>query len=354
MSDKIFVPIYDGRNKNHTLHEVKLSPKGSEGKDGPWAILGAAKIINDFLESLKMDRYANAKRHLEDKFREIEFKLDPHVNLPETAQSVLLGICVKAEMKVKKKEMTNKWASVTITGGVTKENSGFVLKAAESESIGKKYAALAEKAGKENGDKISNSAKKHLFIYVSKEKITGLDKNAGSGNLHTERFLPGHHLRKVFDFLFVPMISSESGRYFENHTIFERFHQVYDNLHNEETRLVYYDDNAEMAFTPKDYWDLIPEDHQKNDTENCKKYRDLFFAEIDPYIKRKFSVKRFFKKAPFIINEENGEIRKIHRDGTQEMLALFSETKNQMMADFKSFTRSPVFYSLQNAAAKEL
>jgi hypothetical protein len=52
-------------------------------------------------------------------------------------------------------------------------------------------------------------------------------------------------------------------------------------------------------------------------------------------------------------NEDNEEIKKIRHDGTQEILALFNETRNQMMADFKSFIRSPVFYSLQNAAAKD-
>jgi hypothetical protein len=265
MSDRILVPLRDSRKENYTLHEVLLFSKGTADK--AWTIKGAEKTFTEFLEKLKRGLYY---RYLESEFREIEFKLDPHIGLAETAESALLGICVKAEMEIKKQRIKIPWASVTLTGKVDPKNDqGLLSEEAENEpvfpliaadDIAEKYTALAEE--------VKGKDEKHLFIYVSNDKISLRGKNKVlSNNIHIKRFPSNCPLREVFDYLFAPMVSSEGGLYFENHTIYDRFNQVYNDIckYNKDKKdeIQYYNDPDKISFTKKDYWNLIPDYFQK-------------------------------------------------------------------------------------------
>ena len=307
MPNKIFVPI--GQKKDdeiiYTLHEVLLFSKAPP--DETWIIAGAGKTYTDFLKKLKKGLY---HQHLGDEFRGLEFRLDPHMSLPETAESVLLGICVKAEKEIKMQGLKDHWASVTLTGKVTVEveDKEPVFLLTEGKHIDEKHAALVKRVKEEAGDEKTDSPEKHLFVYVSDKKIALSGENEVlSENIHIERFPSKRPLQEVFELLFAPMVSSEGGLYFENHTIYERFDQIYGDIRKynkmkKEDEMPYYKDDK-ITFTKKNYWQLIPEDIRKDDEENCKRYRDLFFSEIDPYIRMDYPVKRFFKKAPFIIAE---------------------------------------------------
>jgi hypothetical protein len=290
MADKIFVPIYNGWNKKYVLHEALVFPPKTPN-DKTWTIKGAGITFTRFLEKLKKSFYSQRP----EADCGIEIRLDPHINLPETAESVLLGLCVKIQIEINKQGTKTSWASVTMTGHV--KDKSFRL--AEVEDTVEKYKALAEQVKGE-------TAGTHLFVYVNDKKISlGGENEVLPSNIHIKRFPSDRYLQEVFDWLFAPMVSSEGGLYFENNTIYDRFNQVYDDIrkynNEEETEMEYYDDTEKISFTGKNYWDLIPGKLQKNDKKNCEKYRDLFFAEIAPYMGH--PVKRFFKKAPFIIAE---------------------------------------------------
>jgi hypothetical protein len=292
MSDKVLVPLSGGGNTGYALHEVLLfPPQDPHGKT--WTIKSAGVFFTTFLENLKKSFYSRCP----EADNGIEIRLDPHISLQEIAESALLGLCVKIEMAINKQGTKTRWASVTITGHM-KDNS-FSL--AEAKDTVEKYKALADRVKGE-------AAGTHLFVYVSDKKISlGGENEVLPDNIHIKRFLSGRPLRDVFEWLFAPMVSSEGGRYFENHTIYDRFNQVYNDLclYNKKEikkdEMQYYNDTDRISFTRTHYWKLIPEKIREDDKENCEKYRDLFFAEIDPYMD--YPVKHFLKKAPFIIAE---------------------------------------------------
>jgi hypothetical protein len=300
MFNKIYVPISintKGEKKVYRLHEVRLFPKGAEDK--AWVIKDAGKEYSKFLKELKAYYF----RSLEDDYKTVVFELDPHIQLPESAESVLLGICAKAEKEIKRQGINPRWTSVTITGKVVENDGSFYLK--EARDIDEKYDALVKMVKEESGGKKTDFRRKHFFAYVNdKEKDL-----AREDNIHIKFFPKNHPLREFLGWLFVPTaISSEEGLYFENHTIYDRFDQIYKDIRRynrmKENEMPYYindKDTDKISFTKEHYWNLIPADIRKEDKENCERYRDLFFDEIGPYMDS--PVMRFFKKAPFLIVE---------------------------------------------------
>lgn len=283
-TNDIFVPI-SINDDNYYIYKVIFSPKGPQNEK--WIALQG-----DFRFTTKLNKIKDFyKKYLEDDYLKAEFQFEGIDNiLSDKAHSTFLGMLIKINIDVFKQYISDIWASITITGDIEISESEIKLK--EVEDVDKKYEGLFKHI--KNTDK--NLGKKHLFIYVAEREM----ENIHSAQIELKYFSKNNSIDDVFSLLFVKAISAFSGMYFENHTILDRFPEIYKGVFEQDSFDRYY--NTGSFLDQRDFMNIIPQKIKDND-RNIERYEKDFFNEIDRYRNNRYSIKKFFRLAPFLFVE---------------------------------------------------